>query len=465
MIFKKSKTNKQTMKKILRIFEVIFFAAIIPFSVYAQNPIIQTKYTADPAPMVYNDTVFLYTGHDEDDAFGFKMQNWLLYTSTDMVNWTDHGVVASLKNFDWVPYDNGAWAAQCIHRNGKFYLYCPMPNGVGIGVLVSDSPYGPFKDIIGKPLVKNSVHDIDPTVLIDDDGQAYMYWGNPKLYYVKLNDDMISYSGDIIQEPTTPKNYQEGPWVWKRNGHYYLAYASTCCPEGIGYAMSNSPTGPWEYKGMIVDASEKTRGNHPGIIEYKGKWYCFGHSYDLLKLTTSKFYERRSVDMDEFVYNADGTIQSRHYWSYEGAEQVGTLNPFKRVEAETMAWSEGVKTTFETEWEWDFEWARGKKIADRLFVSSIHNGDYTMVKGVDFSEGAELIEVSVASLYGGKIEIRIDRIDGSIIATVDVNTSREGGIWKTLSTQVNNIKGVHDLFFVFRGEKDLFNFDWWKFSK
>jgi len=453
------------MKRILKTLEFIFLAVIVPFAAHAQNPIIQTNYTADPAPMVYNDTVFLYTGHDEDDAFGFKMQNWLLYTSTDMVNWTEHGVVASLKNFDWVPYDNGAWAAQCIHRNGKFYLYCPMPNGVGIGVLVSDSPYGPFKDIIGKPLVKNSVHDIDPTVLIDDDGQAYMYWGNPKLYYVKLNDDMISYSGDIIEEPTTPKNYQEGPWVWKRNGHYYLAYASTCCPEGIGYAMSNSPTGPWEYKGMIVDASEKTRGNHPGIIEYKNKWYCFGHSYDLLKLTTSKFYERRSVDMDEIVYNPDGTIQNRHYWSDDGAEQVGTLNPFKRVEAETMAWSEGVKTRFETEWEGDFEWARGKKIADRLFVTSIHNGDYIMVKGVDFSEGAESIEISAASLYGGKIEIVIDKIDGPIIATVDVNSSREGGIWRIITAPVkNNIKGVHDLFFVFRGEKDLFNLDWWKFT-
>ena len=456
--------EEQTMKRILRIFEVIFFVAIIPFATQAQNPIIQTKYTADPAPMVYNDTLFLYTGHDEDDAFGFKMQNWLLYTSTDMVNWTDHGVVASLKDFKWVNNDNGAWASQCIHRNGKFYLYCPVPNGVGIGVLVSDSPYGPFIDVIGKPLVKNGVHDIDPTVLIDDDGQAYMYWGNPKLYYVKLNDDMISYSGDIIQEPTTPKNYQEGPWIWKRNGYYYLAYASTCCPEGIGYAMSNSPTGPWVYKGMIVDASDKTRGNHPGIIEYKGKWYCFGHSYDLLKLTKSKFYERRSVDMDEMEYNPDGTIQNRHYWSDEGAEQVETLNPFKRVEAETMAWSEGVKTMFETEWEGDFEWARGKKIADRLFVTSIHNGDYIMVKGVDFSEGAESIEVSAASLYGGKIEIHTDKIDGPILGTINVNTSGEGDIWKTLSTPVNNIKGVHDLFFVFRGEKDLFNFDWWKFT-
>ena len=453
------------MKRILRIFEVIFFTAIILSTAYAQNPIIQTNYTADPAPMVYNDTVFLYTGHDEDDAFGFKMQNWLLYTSTDMVNWTDHGVVASLKDFKWVNTDNGAWASQCIYRNGKFYLYCPMPNGVGIGVLVSDSPYGPFKDTIGKPLVKNSIHDIDPTVFIDDDGQAYMYWGNPDLYYIRLNEDMVSYSGEIVTESTKPDNYQEGPWVWKRNGHYYLAYASTCCPEGIGYAMSNSPTGPWEYKGMIVDASEKTRGNHPGIIEYKGKSYCFGHSYDLLKLTTSKFYERRSVDMDEIVYNPDGTIKNRHYWSDEGAEQVGTLSPFKRVEAETMAWSEGVKTMFETEWEGSFEWDKGKKIADRLFVTSIHNGDYTMVKGVDFSEGAESVEVSVASLFGGKIEIAIDNIDGQIISTVDVNTSREGGIWRIITAPIKkNIIGVHNVYFLFRGEKDLFNFDWWQFK-
>lgn len=101
----------------------------------AQNPIIQTKYTADPAPMVYNDTVFLYTTHDEDDAEGFKMLDWLLYTSTDMVNWTDHGAVASLKSFDWVKRDNGAWAEQVIERNGKFYMYCPI-HGNGIGVLV-----------------------------------------------------------------------------------------------------------------------------------------------------------------------------------------------------------------------------------------------------------------------------------------------------------------------------------------
>lgn len=442
---------------------VLIAVVVMGLQSHAQNPIVQTKYTADPAPMVHNDTVFLYTSHDEDDAMGFKMYDWLLYSSTDMVNWTEHGAVASLKDFDWVPYDNGAWAVQCIERNGKFYLYCPMPGGVGIGVLVADTPYGPFKDPIGKPLIKNSNHDIDPTVLIDDDGQAYMYWGNPKVYYVKLNEDMISYSGEIYEEATTPKNYQEGPWVWKREGNYYMAYASTCCPEGIGYAMSKSPTGPWEYKGMIMDASEKSRGNHPGIIEYKGKSYLFGHSYDLLKHITPKFYERRSVHVDEMVYNLDGTIQNRHYWSLEGPKQVGVVNPFKQVEAEIMAWSEGVKTQFETEWEGDFDWARGKRIADRLYVTSINHGDYIMVKGVDFAKGATSVEVSASSIYGGKIEIRSGKIDGPIIAIVDVNTSREAGIWKTFTAPVKNIEGIHDLYFIFKGEKDLFDFDWWKF--
>jgi arabinoxylan arabinofuranohydrolase len=439
----------------------------------AQNPIIQTKYTADPAPMVYNDTVFLYTGHDEDDAFGFKMQNWLLYTSTDMVNWTEHGVVASLKDFKWVTHDNGAWAAQCINRNDKFYLYCPMPSGVGIGVLVSDSPYGPFTDPIGKPLINNGPQDIDPTILINDDGQAYLYWGNPELWYVKLNEDMISYSGETMKMPDfvkvkgekDPFHYQEGPWAWKRNGYYYMAYASTCCPEGIGYAMSNSPTGPWEFKGMIMDGDPRSNGDHPGIIDYKGNTYVFGNNYATLKKTMAKHYERRSVCLEMMTYNPDGTIQKLPYWSTAGVKQLGTVNPYKRVEAETMAFSEGVKTAFETEWERNISWDKGRKIADRLFVTSIQNGDYIKIQGVNFSNGATSLDVGVASLYGGNIEIHTDTIDGPMLGTINVNTSGEGDIWKTITTPVNNIKGVHDLFFVFRGEKDLFNFDWWRFNE
>jgi hypothetical protein len=187
----------------------------------AENPIIQTNFTADPAPMVYKGTVYLYTSHDEDDATGFHMLDWKLYTSTDMVNWTDHGTVASLKTFPWAVQTNDAWAPQVAERNGKFFLYVPIsvpgwPKNV-IGVAVADSPFGPFKDALGHPLIDKAIGNIDPTVFVDDDGQAYLYWGNPDLWYVKLNDDMISTSGGIVKVDSKPQNYQEGPWFYKWN--------------------------------------------------------------------------------------------------------------------------------------------------------------------------------------------------------------------------------------------------------
>ena len=187
---------------------VILLFAIVCF---AENPVVQTNFTADPAPMVYNDTVFLYTGHDEDSATNFAMYDYLLYTSTDLVNWRDRGVIASTKSFKWASA-NGAWASQCIYRNGKFYYYCAM-NQKGIGVLVSNSPYGPFTDTLKKALVNHSGSDIDPTVFIDDDAQAYMYWGNPQAFFVKLNQDMISYSGKIDSVVPKLSTYQEGAVV------------------------------------------------------------------------------------------------------------------------------------------------------------------------------------------------------------------------------------------------------------
>lgn len=422
-------------------------------NVNAQRPIIQTKYTADPAPMVYNDTVFLYTTHDEDDAEGFKMQDWLLYTSTDMVNWTDHGVVASLKSFDWVKRDNGAWAEQVVERNGKFYMYCPI-HGNGIGVLVSDSPYGPFKDPLGKPLVWQKEHwdDIDPTVFIDEDGQAYMYWGNPNCYYVKLNEDMISYSGDIVKLKETPEHYQEGPWFYKRNGHYYLAFASTCCPEGIGYAMSDSPTGPWKTKGYIMRPTERTRGNHPGIMDYKGKSYVFGLNYDLLKLETNTHYERRSVSVAEMHYNEDGTIQEVPYWADTKLEQIGTFNPFRKVEAETMAWGYGLKTA---------------PNADKsLSVVDVNNGEYICVRGVNFGKNkARCFEVSALPLEGGNLKIRLDAPDGKIVGNVNIPQENETSKYELYSCEVNAVSGIHDLYLSFEGEnnKDLFELDYWKF--
>ena len=281
---------------------------------YAQDPIIQTKYTADPAPMVYNDTVFLYTSHDEDDAqgYGFKMLDWQLYTSTDMVNWTDHGPIASLKDFTWRKRDNGAWALQVVERNGKFYMYCPL-HGNGIGVLVSDSPYGPFKDPIGKPLVWQKEHwdDIDPTVYIDDDGQAYIYnGGGGTCKGGRLKDNMMELDG-AMRTMEGLVDFHEATWVHKYNGKYYLSYSDNHNPgqEGVEgynrmrYAVSDHPLGPWKYMGIYMGGSDCFT-NHGSIVEYKGEWFAFYHSIAL-----SGNPALRSVCVDRLYYNPDGTIR------------------------------------------------------------------------------------------------------------------------------------------------------------
>lgn len=435
-----------------------------------QNPIIQTKYTADPAPMVYHDTVFLYTSHDEDDSppgqGKFLMRNWLCYTSTDMVNWTDHGEVASLKNFKWADkaitgwggFDNGAWAPQVIERNGKFYMYCPV-QGRGIGVLVADHPYGPFKDPIGSPLIGAKYDSIDPTVFIDDDGQAYLYWGNPNLWYVKLNKDMISLAGEITKDSSVAKranqpdpfHYQEGPWAYKRNGHYYMAYASTCCPEGIGYAMSNSPLGPWEYKGYIMKPNKPSTGNHPGIIDYKGKSYVFGFNFRLNFMETTQHHERRSVCVAEITYNADGTIAEQPWWLEEGIAQNGTLNPFTRNEAETIAWEKGLKTA--------------KDSLKGMYVTAVDNNDHIKVRGVLFNKAAKSFEVSVATASaGGVIEIHADSLEGKLLGSCNVGSTGGWNKWLTKTCKVQQVKGLHDIYFVFKGANgQLFNMDWWRF--
>jgi len=425
----------------------------------AQNPIIQTNFTADPAPLVYNGTVYLYTSHDEDDATGFKMVNWRLYTSTDMVNWTDHGAVASLATFPWAVQSNDAWAPQVISRNGKFYLYTPIsvpgwPKNV-IAVAVADSPFGPFKDALGHPLIDKATGNIDPTVFIDDDGQAYLYWGNPSLWYVKLNRDMVSYSGDIMEVASKPQNYQEGPWFYKRNGRYYMAYASHCCPEGIGYAMSDHPTGPWEYKGMIMEPDKRSSGNHPGIIDYKGSSYVFGFDYTLNFALTETHRERRSVTVSKFTYNGDGTIATVPWWDGAGVPQVGTLNPFTRVEAETIAWESGIRT------------AQSDRIG--VYVTNVANGSYIRVRGVDFGhDEASSFSARVASgSQGGSIELHLDSSDGLQIGSLAVLNTGGWYAWRTQSTPISDVSGVHDLFLVFKGAPtgQLLNFDHWKFNR
>lgn len=294
---------------------------------FGTNPIIKDIYTADPAPMVYGDTLYLYTTHDENELIGdfYTMNDWRCYSTKDMVHWTDHGKVFDIKDIEWA--EDRAWAPQCCERNGKFYLYCPVHKrggGVCIAVGVADTPVGPFKDI-GHPLVEEGEgdwNDIDPTVFIDDDGQAYLYFGNPELRYVLLNEDMVSYKGDVQKIPMTVESfakgshmtgtsYGEGPWFYKRNGIYYMVFAGFLGEKGekhneyFGYSTSKSPTGPWVYGGVLMEEGPCFT-NHPGVCDFKGHSYLFYHTDELPG--GSLFH--RSVCVAEFKYNADGSIDT-----------------------------------------------------------------------------------------------------------------------------------------------------------
>ncbi|HEX2660013.1 MAG TPA: glycoside hydrolase family 43 protein, partial [Polyangia bacterium] len=430
---------------------------------FADNPIVQTSYTADPAPMVYDGRLYLYTSHDEDVTVNnfFTMNDWRLYSTTDMVNWTDHGSPAGYKTFSWGTGD--AWAPMGVARNGKFYLYVPINNSTGskIGVAVASNPWGPFTDPLGKALISTGSGNIDPTVFIDDDGQAYLYWGNPDLYYVKLNADMTSFTGGTTKvslttagfgtrsDTTRATAYEEGPWFYKRGSLYYIVYPADGTPEKISYTTSSGPLGPWMYRGDIM-AKETGSGssftNHPGIIDYKGKSFFFYHN---AALPGGGGY-KRSVCVEEFTYGTDGSIPMIKMTT-AGPAPVDTLNPYQQVEAETIAFSSGLKTEVCTD------------TGAGMNVTSISNGDYIKVKNLDFGEGPTAFDARVSGAgSNAKIELHLDSQTGTSLGTCDVSGA---SMWTTKSCTVSGTTGKHDLFLKFTGGSgDLFKFNWWKFT-
>lgn len=292
------------------------------------NPLVRDNYTADPAPMVASDgRLYMFCGHDEcfedkpgyEGKYGFNITEWLCYSTEDMQKWTDHGVVLKPTDFSWAVGE--AWASQVIEVDGKFYFFvstqCGNPDCKAIGVAVSDSPAGPYVDAIGQPLILDEMtpngprgwwNDIDPSVMIDDDGTPWMCWGNGTCFLVKLKKNMIELDGEIITIPM--ERYVEGPWIYKRGDHYYNVYASMGRGrETISYAMAPGMEGPWTFMGELSGMAEDSFTIHPGVIDYKGKSYLFYHNSTLSLDGYGPATGRRSVCVDEMFYNGDGTIK------------------------------------------------------------------------------------------------------------------------------------------------------------
>ncbi|MFC8848287.1 MULTISPECIES: glycoside hydrolase family 43 protein [unclassified Micromonospora] len=296
-------------------------AAVAAAPAHAANPIITSVYTADPAPLVVGNTMYIYAGRDEapTGTNNFVMREWRVLSSTDAATWTDNGPRANVGTFRWAGAD--AWAGEVEPRNGRYYWYTSVNgNGAGwmdIGVAVGDTPLGPFTDAKGGPLISDSTPNssglnIDPTVFVDDDGQAYIYWGG---YWgvraAKLKPNMIELDGAVVT-PQGLTNYWEAPWMFKRNGLYYMMYAANdtngCVTDTNyacqRYATATSPLGPWTHRGVVLDRVSSTT-NHAGVVEFNGQWYMVYHNAN----APGGGNFRRSVAVDRLSFNADGTMQ------------------------------------------------------------------------------------------------------------------------------------------------------------
>ncbi len=298
-------------------------------AVMAQNPIIRDQYTADPTARVFNNKVYLYPSHDIVPPAGqrhdwFCMEDYHVFSSENLTDWTDHGVIVTQNKVPWVRPDSySMWAPDCVERNGKYYFYFPStPNGAmrgfGVGVAVADSPEGPF---VCEPEPIKGINGIDPCVLQASDGNAYIFWGPGRC--AKLKPNMKELADDTPTEKVKwgkrefemkgvnclknlPNRQAEGPFAFEANGWYYLTYPYVReKTEVLAYAMSRQPMGPYEYKGIIM--AEHDNGcwtNHHSIINYKGQWFLFYHRNWL----SPRDDKRRSACIEKLSFNADGTI-------------------------------------------------------------------------------------------------------------------------------------------------------------
>jgi len=427
----------------------------------AQNPIITNQYTADPTARVFNGKMYLYPSHDILATPGkgrpgwFCMEDYHVFSSSDLTHWTDHGMIVSQDKKPWVkPAGYSMWAPDCVFRNGKYYFYFPsipkdtgLGRGFAIGVAVADKSEGPYTPL---PEPIKGVHGIDPNVLIDKDGQAWLYWAQGNIYAARLDQDMTGLASDPVTLQELPsKGLKEGPFVFERNGIYYLTYPhvrnKTECLE---YAAGDNPLGPFTVRGVIMDESPSgCWTNHQSIVRFNDQWYLFYHHNDL----SPGFDKARSVRIDSLFFNADGTIQ-KVTPTLRGVgitDATPSINPdrYTRISPtgasiaflDTLAPFAGWKTVFTAADAW------------------------IQYNSVDFGHrNSKKVRAHLLSTSGGALQIRADSLDGPLIA--EIKTQNTGSGWKDITADVpQRTPGVHHLFIISKEDKQV-ELDWLRFE-
>ena len=449
----------------------------MPMMMPAQNPIIRDQFSADPTARVFNNKVYVYPSHDIVPPEGqrqdwFCMEDYHVFSSENLTDWTDHGVIVTQNKVPWVRPDSySMWAPDCVERNGKYYFYFPSAPkggmGFGVGVAIADSPEGPF--VCESEPIKG-INGIDPCVLLASDGNAYIFWGNGRC--AKLKDNMKEIADDTPKEKVKwgerefemygvnclkglPNRQAEGPFAFEYNGNYYLTYPYVReNTEVLGYAMSKNPMGPYEYKGLIM--AEHENGcwtNHHSIINYKGQWYLFYHHNDF----SPRDDKRRSVCIEKLYFNADGTIKEVK----PTMRGVGINKATEKIEIDRFSASSSDVTT---------------QLIDtintfRSFEATLPvKGSWMRYNDIDFScitDGYVIVKAKASE--NTKFFIREKAANGKIIAKVDLTVKPEAPAgmpamfrrdfsnqWLSLTAPLDYTpKGVTDLVITVEGDAGI----------
>jgi arabinoxylan arabinofuranohydrolase len=442
----------------------------------AHNPIISHIFTADPSADVFEGRVYIYASHDLDDQTDYRMRDYHVFSSDDLVNWQDHGVALDAADISWA---NTLYAPDCAYSEvtGEYYLYFPS-SGSGIGVAVSDSPAGPFVDALGEALIDRNtpgVEDVewifDPSCFVDDDGQAYLYFGGgmqdtgDNARVIRLNEDMVSLADASATTIVAPEFF-EASFMHQRDGYYYFSYSTTFASHSaeIDYLVSDDPVTGFEYAGTILPnpPGNNYNNNHHSIVQYAGSWYMFYHNRVLSNRDGFSDYQR-SITLDYLTYDADGSIVEVEP-TMGAVRQLKSIDAFSRMEAETMADQRGIEVEFAHE--------AGTQVG--VAVTDIHDQDWIGYSQVDFGAGVTSFRARVASgcPSGGTIEVYVDGCDlftnnpGLRVGTCPVGATGGWQVWTDVECSIEATTGEHDVYLRFAGTRSepLLNLDYFQFE-
>jgi hypothetical protein len=434
--------------------------ALIVFAINyasAQNPIIRNQFTADPSARVFGDKVYVFPSHDilatEDRGrMGwFCMEDYHVFSSENLTDWEDHGVIVTQNKVPWVKPDSySMWAPDCIEKNGKYYFYFPstakdtLTNGRGftIGVAIADKPEGPYIPEL-QPI--KGVKGIDPNVFIDHDGQAYMYWSQGNIFVAKLKDNMVELASEVLTIANLPtKGLKEGPYVFERNGVYYLTYPHVeNKTERLEYAISDNPLGPFKVTGVIMDESPTgCWTNHQSIINFKNQWYLFYHHNDY----SPNFDKARSIRADKLFFNSDGTIQK----VTPTLRGIGVSKATNKIEIDRYSKlsEKGASIAF-------IDTTNTFKGWKMIFNQT---GAWAQYNDVDFGKkSVNRIKIKAKLSKGGVINITDGSISGKLIAEVNIPKGEE---WAEITTKTKSKPTDIKNLFVQSKTQNIIEIDW-----